>query len=204
MLTVPLLVQRLLPAMATALADFDLTALESDPESVYGLTRELTLGYLNPAWFRFAERNAGAESCVAWGLGAPLMAAIAEPLRASYEALFGSAARSGGAVEQTYLCPTPTRQREYRIRVLPLPSGVFLCHNTLVVESEHTDPAQPFGAAYLSEHGFVVQCANCRRLRHASDASRWDWVPALVETPHPQTSHGVCATCLGFFYPEVQ
>ena len=192
---------RLLPEMETALAGFDMAALEVDPQSAYCLTRELTIGYFNPGWFCFAQENSGAEACLRWGLGSSFLAGMTSVMRPSYDALFRTAALTLLPTQQIYLCPTPTRHRQYITRVLPLPSGVFVCHNTLVVERDHEDRGRPLGADYVSPLDLVLQCSNCRRVKHLKVENRWDWIPSLLEIPHEHTSHGLCEPCLAFFYP---
>lgn len=53
-----------------------------------------------------------------------------------------------------------------------------------------------------ADNAIVHQCCHCRRIRHPEAPGRWDWVPALVATPSPRTSHTLCAACLDFYYPE--
>lgn len=41
------------------LDSFTLETLEKDSNPIYGLSADLTLNYLNPAWFTFAAENEG-------------------------------------------------------------------------------------------------------------------------------------------------
>lgn len=41
---------------------FNLDTLENDPNSIYGLSKQLTSNYLNPGWFDFARENEGEPS----------------------------------------------------------------------------------------------------------------------------------------------
>jgi len=38
------------------LVGFDFETLENHPDSVYGLSKDLTLSYFNPAWFKFSMK----------------------------------------------------------------------------------------------------------------------------------------------------
>jgi hypothetical protein len=55
---------------------------------------------------------------------------------------------------------------------------------------------------YQDEHGVMVQCSHCRRVRVAHDKARWEWVPSYVEQVPPGTSHGLCNLCFEYYYPE--
>jgi hypothetical protein len=56
--------------------------LEDHPHTVYGVWSDLTLAYMNPAWFAFARRN-GAEQSVpsAWSIGRSTIDAVVNTLR---------------------------------------------------------------------------------------------------------------------------
>ena len=41
------------------LDSFNLETLEKDSNPIFGLSADLTLNYLNPAWFAFAAENEG-------------------------------------------------------------------------------------------------------------------------------------------------
>ncbi|MDZ7826889.1 MAG: hypothetical protein U5R48_13845 [Gammaproteobacteria bacterium] len=75
-----------------------------------------------------------------------------------------------------------------------------------MVESLHDpethSPSAPEPASYLDEHGLLHQCAHCRRMANQTEPARWDWVPAWVEAPPPNLSHGICPLCLEYYFPE--
>lgn len=197
----PPLTERVLDAMRPALAAFDLNRLEAETYTIYALTEQMHLGYLNPAWFEFARENNGAAIETHFGLGTPVLTGISPPLQDHYEALLHRSRRLGQAVESRYLCPSSTLERVFLLRILPLTSGGWLVHNALVVQQAHGDEARPFTSEYRDRRGLIVQCSSCRRVRYGSDVNRWDWVPALLDNRFDPVSHGLCEPCLGFVFP---
>ncbi len=197
----PPLAERLLDAMRPALAAFDLNRLEAETYTIYALTDQMALGYLNPAWFKFAHENSGAAVANRFGLGTPILAGISPPLQDHYEALLQLSLSSGQAAESRYLCPSSKLERVFLLRILPLSPGGWLVHNALVVQHAHSDEARPFTSEYRDRRGLIVQCSSCRRVRYGSDVNRWDWVPALLDNHYDPVSHGLCEPCLGFVFP---
>ena len=62
--------------------------------------------------------------------------------------------------------------------------------------------APAWRARYATDGDVIVQCCHCRRTRRSDGSDVWDWVPAWVASPPPETSHGICPLCLEYFYPR--
>lgn len=193
------------PSRGAALAGFDREILDADPSVVYALDPDLRLAYVNPAWSRFARENgAGADFFERWGLGAFFPDAIADSIRGYYVERLTDVLAEGERWDHEYECSTPERFRRYCMSTYALGGGVgLLVVNTLVEERPHGQAGRASSLEdghYIDAHGIVVMCAHCRRVRRASGPERWDWVPDAVRTPHPRTSHGLCAICAAYYW----
>lgn len=185
-------------------------ALDGHPESIFVIDPDGRLVYVNEGWYRFADSNGGQPQIAdTWGIGASYFAAIPEPLEPFYRHLFRQAPAYGETatpLTHCYQCSTPTVYREYSMQIYSLPEQQgHLVVNSLVVERPHDPqeqpPKDPSGAHYIDDGGFIHQCAHCRRIQHQGSEARWDWVPAWVEQPPPNTSHGICPVCLDYYFP---
>lgn len=182
-------------------APFDVAALDDETSTVYGITADMRLAYMNPAWHSFAQAN-GAAWDGAWGIGARIIDATPAPLQPAYERLFDQAKANRVVVEHEYECSSPTTYRRFRMRVHPCNSGGFLVVNMLLRTSEHIQPAMTaVDASYRNGDGLIVQCCHCRRVRRDGPPTGWDWVPDYVAMPPGGISHGICGTCFDYHYP---
>jgi len=182
---------------------FDCPALEDDGGTIYGLWPDLTLAYFNPGWTRFAEQNGGEPQISAeWNLGRCILDAIPDPLRAFFVSNYAKCLREGRPWEHTYECSSPELFRLFHMMVFPVKNGAgLLVVNSKRQESPHKrTPHLPLEELYRNEHGIVAQCCHCRRIRRAGSDQVWDWVPAWVKAQPPNTSHGLCAPCYGYYY----
>ncbi|WP_309668832.1 hypothetical protein [Gemmatimonas sp.] len=207
------MMSRLDPQFAALLSPrFQLAELERHASSIFGLWPDLRLAYVNPAWVAFANGNCGQPSIdQKWGLGSHYLDAIAEPLRPFYVGLLDSSPdpqQSRAPVSHVYECSNAELYRTFSMQVYALPerAGVIVV-NSLVVETHH-DPAErpPMGAdrsVYVDARGVIIQCSHCRLVQRAADATQWDWVPAWVARSPNETSHGLCAVCFEYYYPDV-
>lgn len=178
----------------------DLDDLEASDNTVVGLRDDLTIGYVNGAWARFAE-EAGAEPATPLG---HVLEAFAEPLRPFYRELFQRVRREGEPEVHTYECSSPERFRQFQLRVIPLAHGGLLLIHHRASDRPHDrlpHPADP--SVYRDEHGLLTQCAHCRMVRRVDNPSTWDWVPELVQTQAEHVSHGLCPVCFRHYYPDL-
>jgi hypothetical protein len=179
-----------------------LAALDGEAGSTYAVDRNLTLQFVNRAWDDFALANHG-ESCLAsYRIGRSVREAIPGVLLPFYDEAFARVFNFNTPWEHLYECSAPTKQRYYRMRALRVHDGSHLIVSSeLVHEADGLRGEVALAADYVDSHGFLLQCANCRRCRRVGTA-RWDWVPAYVAEPVARVSHGLCPTCLALHYPE--
>ncbi len=58
------------PQFEQLLGDYELAPISGSDETIYGVWPDLTLGYVNQGWTRFADRNHGEpEITENWSLG---------------------------------------------------------------------------------------------------------------------------------------
>jgi hypothetical protein len=186
------------------LAPFDRVALDGDPATIYLVTPELHIAYVNPAWSTFAGANGARWEPGEWGVGARIMDAIPEVLRPFYEDLYRRAFARREVVEHDYDCSSPTVYRRFRLRLMPCESGALLVINSPLREAPHAVlPGSTLEALYRDEDGLIRQCSHCRRLRRTSQPPSWEWVPEQVARPAPRTSHVLCHVCTRYYYPPL-
>jgi hypothetical protein len=201
------------PDFATLLNGFDVAAMDKHAGSVYGLWPDLSLAYLNRAWFSFAAENHGEpEISARWVLGAPYLAAIPAPLQPFYSNFLTTALASPPGptdrpAQHEYECSSASLYRRFLMTVYPVKGGAgLLVVNSLAAEHEHDPADRPAQVAnpeiYADHQGIVRQCSHCRRIQVAAAQDLWHWVPAWVEHCPPSTSHTLCNFCLDYYYPE--
>jgi PAS domain-containing protein len=176
---------------------FDAAALEQVESNIAVLDADGHILWVNPAWVRFAQEN-GAEARTPEG--GSYFDAISPPLRDFYREAFSKALATGGVFDQEYECSTPDKRRIFRLRALPVEARALLVEHSLVAEYDHGEPShEAIAERYVREDGTLLQCSHCRRVRAASTHS-WEWVRQWVAAPHPETSHGICPSCVGFYW----
>lgn len=185
---------------------FKLETLESDANSVFGLSRDLTVNYLNPAWFRFAKENHG-EPAISerFGLGSYIGDALDGSAKEYYLDAFSTVLQSGEVWHHDYECSSARTFRLYHQSVYPLHNrSGLVAINSLVTEHTFDESVRsscpPIQERYTQETGFITQCSNCRRVQRAPRLDVWDWVPAWVERMPENTSHSFCQICFDYYY----
>jgi hypothetical protein len=191
----------------TLLRSYNLADLEKHHGSIYGLWPDLRLAYVNPAWYRFAAENAGEpDISTRWQPGSSILAAFSSELAVFYKNAYEKCLESGEPWEHQYECSSKDLYRCFHKIVYPLQQKGLLVVNTLVVERSHDDkerqPCKPDESVYRDLHGFIHQCAHCRRVQNLRTEERWDWIPEWVEWIDSRTSHTLCPTCLGYYNPD--
>lgn len=180
----------------------DLNELETMDSTALGLRSNLTIGYRNAAWDRFAIRHGG-PTLAGWN-GRSILDVLAEPLRPFYADLFKRVQRTRKPREHTFEWSSPEVFRQYRMRALPLQKNALLVVHHLVDEHPHDREAlAPHPHRYIQDNGFIVQCCHCMMVRRADDTHTWDWVPAYISDPPDAVSHGLCPLCFRHHYPQL-
>jgi PAS domain-containing protein len=176
---------------------FSTDALEQPDTTIAVIDRDARILWVNPAWDRFARDNGASENLDALE---SYLDGISPPLRDFYRDVFDRALLTGNIFEHDYECSSPDKLRRFRLRVLPVEARGLVLEHSLLVEGPHTATAEPaIEARFLNPDGTILQCSNCRRVR-APDTSAWAWVPTWVAHAPPMTSHGICPSCVGFYW----
>lgn len=198
---------RISPSFGALLDQMSLADLERNPSVIFGLWPDLTLAYVNPAWYRFARENGGEpEISRAWDLGRNVMDAVTPLLQPFYREFFGrqlDPAAPCQLSQHEYECSTAEVYRRHVMTVYRLGDAAgLLVTNVPVVERLQDRPGRaPYTDDYHDSAGWVRQCAHCRCVQHRLVPDRWDWVPFWVASPPAFTTHGLCPLCLDHFYP---
>ena len=196
-----------------AQADFESLLRTSNMENIiddsgatYGLWPDLSLAYVNQAWYRFARRNgAKADFSARWAPGACLLDALPTVLSPYYQNAYLKCLQSHRPWEHHYECSSTDHYRRFYQTVYPLPEaqGLLVINRPLVVlphSSAKRPPKRPDLSIYQDTQGVLHQCAHCRRTQNHSQEG-WDWVPDWIEDMPPQTQYSLCPVCTNFYYP---
>lgn len=189
------------------LEEFSFDALERDASTICGLSADLRLVYVNPAWVAFAERNGAPDILARWGIGSRLADVLPDPLRDGYMAAYTQAMRERRAWEHDYECSSPETYRRFRQCAYPRrdASGLIVVNSLVAAtDAELTlgAPHAPDRAVYQAPNGTITACTHCRRVRRA-DEDVWDWVPAWVADIPREFSHGLCPLCFEYYWRHV-
>ncbi len=136
------------------------------------------------------------------------MAAVPMPLKPFFNDGFRTAIGSHKIWEHDYECSSPEIFRIFHMAAYQDPEGDGLVVvNSIRVERPHDnrerDVCFPDKKIYEDDSGFVAMCCNCRRTNRPGRGNVWDWVPAYVNRPPLNTSHGICSVCLNLYYPKI-
>lgn len=197
--------RRIAPDFAPLLDGIELEALESSETLALGLREDLSIAFINQTWIDTgADNSQDPEFAATWGLGANYLEAIHGRAREYFRKHLDAVFESGETWVHDYRCPSVDALMTARIEVRCLGNceGLLLLHSW--VDKRPLPPAQAdwtedVEASYRNEAGVVVQCCHCRRLR-AVDDSEWYWVPAAIQNPPADISHGICDECFERFY----
>lgn len=193
------------PAFRPLLNEFADGTLESTPAVVYGVWPDLTLAYLNPAWFAFAQENQGEPTISRdWTVGRSILSAIPPPILPFFQTHYARCIGESRPWEHVYECSSPEVFRKFHMKAFPLgkAEGVLFVHSLVVESPVLASEAMPHLEQYVTRHGLVIQCCHCRRFRRGESSVAWDWIGAWVTKTPAKVSHGICETCFGFYYNE--
>ncbi len=169
----------------------------------YILSTDLRIVRVNEGWTRFAESNGGHALLARWGRGSHVLDAIAGELRAFYRDLFERAFADDKVICHDYDCSSDRVERLFRMMVFPLGATFLAVTHSLRVERSMIGTGSPPSDIYVRD-GIIQMCAQCRRVLAQGELDRWDWVPAYIQAPPPNVSHGLCSPCARFYFPDTQ
>ena len=195
------LIDRLIPDIRPYLEVFGLERLESSPQSIYCYDSDFSLSYFNPSWVEFGLENGSSTDSMQRLLGSNVLENWPSIMAKRFLDIFNQVLELEDVSESAppsirYLCHSPESHREYSMDVLPLKEKAgLLMINHLVVEKQHEREVHDLPQNYRDQTGYIMQCANCSKVRHSRHQHRWDLVLEFIERPVLQTSHGICPSC---------
>jgi hypothetical protein len=173
-------------------------------DSIYVLDRLLTIRAYNSGYARFGRLNGCRRVGEDFGLGCKLISVLPPVAADMYVPAYLRAMETGTRCDHDYECSSPQVFRRYHQTAYPLAGGKgLIVANHPVYETPHTWRAHGTSPRHFDADGWITQCACCRKVRDRAQPEKWDWVPALVEVPHPRTTHGYCLNCLNFHYGDL-
>lgn len=183
---------------------FSIELLEQHPATVYGLWPDLTLAYMNPAWFDFARNNGGEAVEPNWSLGRVITDALPEVLHPFYVELYlrGLENQDEQPLQHAYECSSPEQYRWFEMSVhnLGYGAGLLIINRDEVIRAHRRDPhtANPF--EYRDIGGVYHQCSHCRCYRHGTLTDQWHWIPGWICRPQANIDHTLCPGCFDYYY----
>lgn len=188
------------------LEGFYFETLENDSSCIYGLTDDLRLSYMNPAWYRFTNQNSAEPGLSQrYRVGTHIETVFSEPLKSFYINVYQHAIKTGQVWSHDYDCSSDLSYRIYHQTVYPLKnhSGLIVV-NSMQIEyppsiSQHS-AINMTSDGYTDAYGLITGCTHCKRVRRVADSRQWDSVPQWKQTMPANMSHSLCAICYDYFY----
>lgn len=183
---------------------YRLSSLHASDDTIYALKPDLTIAYTNLGWSKFASENGGCATILKnWPLGSSIANSIPPELRQFYASHFSECLKTGSPWQHVYDCSSPDRRREFVMTAYPLGDRAgFLVVNSARQDDMTDSSPESDVSKYRNSDGLIMQCVHCRRISRKNATAVWDCVPAWLSKYHPDTSHGICEACFGFFYPD--
>ncbi len=184
--------------------EFPQAALDADPAVCFLLDEKLRLAYCNPAWDLFASQNGAPHLLRSKVVGTPVLECSSGRILEYYRSLYEDVLAGREPRSHDFHCSSSERERLMQMHVYRLrQTAALLVVCSLRVEGpHHWVPAEPVQTTYRNEFGLIVMCSNCRRTRRAGvQPPVWDWIPQFVAEQPGLVSHGICNTCLEYYYP---
>ncbi len=189
------------------LKGIDLKTLEISSHSIYGLSKDLNLIFVNPGWIRFAKENdVGENTLNKFPLGTSILKAIGgKKVKDFYAQNYKRVLTTGEVWHHEYECSSNNEFRRFHQGTYPLKNGEgLIIINTLVVKlpMDQIDRKayEAIEKRYVQSTGFITQCSNCRHCQRVDQPEIWDWVPAWVEKMPDNCSHSICPTCFDYHW----
>lgn len=194
------------PSFVKSIDYLDLNSIFDSNDVIYIVDEKFVLRAFNEAWVDFAKNNGGKSVLVNYPIGTSIISAIPPELEGFYIGVYKKVLKGGQPFHHDCECSSANTFRVLHQTIYPLldAKGLVISDH-FIVECDHTEKPHEFNEKFVNEHGFVVQCSNCRKLRDPLDKNTWLWVPSAVETIPINTSHGICPRCLDhYFYSELE
>ena len=199
--------KRYIDGFPTKLNGIDFNTLENSKYSIYGLSEELNLIYVNPAWIHFAQENGGNDTLLEnLPLGTPITKAFyGEIIKNFYTENYMKVLDTGKPWRHEYECSSINKFRLFHQETYPLKGGSgLIIINTIAINLPMKDKGKNALKAmdnrYVNDNGFITQCSNCRCTQRAEESEVWDWIPEWVEKMTENSSHSICPICFDYYW----
>jgi hypothetical protein len=97
--------------------------LKRDSAIIHVLQPQMEIVYCNRAWDRFAPQNSGGGLCRRFVLGTSVLNITPDVLKPFYLAGYEAAHKRSKPWECDYECSSPSLDRYFHMRVIPLPES---------------------------------------------------------------------------------
>ncbi|SDR90932.1 hypothetical protein SAMN05216503_1357 [Polaribacter sp. KT25b] len=199
--------RRYIENFTSNLNGIDFKTLENSKHSVYGLSEDLNLTYVNPEWMNFAKENGINNNILKkFPLGEPIVNAfLGEWVKNFYTEKFMEVLKTGKPWHHEYECSSVDHFREFHQDTYPLKNGKgLIISNSLTIHLPMSKTGRKAFKAqdkrYVDATGFVTQCSNCRCTQRVMEPEIWDWVPEWVNKIPKNCSHSICPICFDYFW----
>ena len=123
--------------------------------------------------------------------------------------VFAQQRRIGAGLVHLSECNTSELVRQCTARFVPVfhegghPIAVTVVYGleTLAAATQRYGMSRRPIEAFTGDHGLVVQCSCCRRLKDPVGPA-WEFVAEAVASSPPKVSHGLCPTCVALYYSD--
>ena len=185
----------------------EFNTLEESKYSIYCISEDLKLIYVNPTWINFAKENGATKAFLN---NIPLEKPITKGIYGKntknfYTENYLKVFKTGKPWRHEYECSTINEFRKFQQDTYPIKDGsILVIKNTLTIQL----PIEKVGRIefkaikkrYTNTNGFVTQCSNCRCTQRAIEADVWDWVPDWIENIPKNFSHSICPICFDYYW----
>lgn len=189
------------------LKGFELDTLEKSKHSIYGVSKNLDLIYVNPGWINFAKVNGFKKDILTeYPIGTSLISAFSgQKIKDHFYQNYTTVLETGKIWRSEYECSSPNEFRYYHQSVFPLKNNDgLLIVNTLMVkfpiEMKNHTLYKAIVNRYLQPTGFITQCSNCRYTQRNNEPENWDWVPSWINKMPNNMSHSICPLCFDYHW----
>ena len=192
------------PTFAAVLPDPQSRVIAASHDSIYIVDQALTIRAYNEGYARFGAANGCPQVAKDYGIGRNLISVLPPAAADIYVPAYMSALENGARCDHDYECSSSRVLRRFHQTVYPLHDGHgLIIANHLVYEMPHASRGTGTSPRHFDAEGWITQCACCRKIRDGAHPEKWDWVPGLVDAPHPRTTHSYCLNYLNFYYGDL-
>lgn len=188
------------------LKGIDFETLEKSEHSIYGLSKDLNIIYVNPSWIRIAEENGLESALEKYPLGSSIANILkGQKIKDFYIQHYNQVLETGKVWHHEYECSSLDIFKQFHQGVYPLKDGMGLIvinalRVSLPMDQINRKAMAAFQEHYVQSTGYINQCSNCRYSQRADNEEIWDWIPEWVENMPANLSHTICPTCFDYYW----